>query len=238
MALPIIVVSLYPNVPRLPGVPQLVRSPLFPPSPAPTLGSGPASTLNAAASSQTAIWGICDSDLNPIVTPDSILNFGHRPQARISNFPVQEGGFANYNKVYLPFELSVGMSKGSTLEDRQDFLNDIEAAFQSLALLTVLTPERSYLSVNVHRYEVQRRDKDAACFLTDVEVFFTQVNEVTAQYSTTAANTQNAQVPASQPPVNQGGVQAKPVDNPFDLSSGPGNMVFSSLSPPNLSVFN
>lgn len=240
MALPPIVVSLYPNVPQLPGVPQLVRSPLFPPSPAPTLGSGQAqSTLATSANNQTPTWGICDSSLNPVVTPDSILNFGQRNEARISNFPVQDGGFSSFNKVFLPFELSVGMSKGSDLAGREQFLSDIETVFRSYGLFTILTPEKTYTNCNVHRYEVGRRDSKAAYFLTDVEVFFTQIVQVSAQYSTTTANTQNAQNPASVSPVNQGSVQAKPVDDPFDLTAGtgPANTVFSSIGPPSTELF-
>jgi hypothetical protein len=246
MALTPLVVSLYPNVPQLPGVPQLVRSALFPASPGPTLGTGPAQDqLSAAANNQTPAWWICDADLNPVITPDSILSFGHRPQARISNFPVQAGGFANYNKVFLPYEISVGMSKGGGVGDRVQFLADLETLYKSLALYTILTPERSYSSCNIHRYEVQRHDEKAAYFLTDVEVFFTQIIEVQSQYTTTAVNTQNAQVPAALPPVNQGGVQPQPAvpalfnnpgQQPFVLGTDP-NAVFGTLSPPNLNVF-
>jgi hypothetical protein len=237
MSLANIVVSLYPNVPDLPGVPQLNRSPDFPTDDAPTLGTPAAQDSLWQSSNQAPAWGIVDSDLNLVLSPDSVLDFDNRNEWRISNFPVQAGGFASYNKVTVPFEVSVRMSKGGGVGDRAQFLSDLNNIAQSLALYTILTPERSYSNCNITRYEVSRRGVAGAYFLTEVDVFFVQIIQVTAQYTTTAASTQNAQNPASVPPVNQGIVQPKApwpaIPNqfgspPFVLGTDP-NTVFSTL---------
>jgi hypothetical protein len=242
MALVTISVPLFPNVPMLPGVPQLLRSALFPPSPFPTLGAGPQSNALGASANHAPAWGILDSDLNPVLTPDSILDFDQRAEYSVSNFPVQAGGFASYNKVTLPQELVLRMSKAGTgVGDRAQFLATLHTLSRSFDLYTIITPERSYANVNITRYEVSRRREAGAYFLTEVDVFFIEIRQVTAQYSTTstAANTQNAQQAVSKPATNSGMVQPKApwpaIPNqfgpkPFVLGTDP-NAVFSTLGP-------
>jgi hypothetical protein len=242
MPLATITVSLYPNVPMLPGVPQLVRSPLFPPSPAPTLGTAQQDALGSGSAQQN-LWGIFDSSFNPVLQPDSFLDFDWRSDYRISNFPVQAGGFATYNKVKLPEEISLRMAFGQDLTARANFLSTLSSLSAGLDLYTISTPEVSYLNCNIQRCEVTRRGKEGAFFLTEVDVYFIQIIQVTAQYSSTAANTQNAQQAVSQPPVNQGAVQPQtpaPINNfpitglsqPFVLGT-PTSSLYQSLGPLN-----
>jgi hypothetical protein len=202
----IITVPPFPNVPQLAGVPQLVRSLAFPPSPLPTLGTQASGPLWAANQRQST-WGIFDQNNNRVVTPDSVLNFDNRNEWRISDYAVQAGGFAPFNKVFIPFEVSVRLSKGGSLSDRSAFLQQIDAIAGDTNFYNVLTPEKTYMNVNITRYEVTRRGKEGAYFLSEVDIYFRQVNQQTAQYSSTAANTTNAQNAAATPSINQGNVQ-------------------------------
>lgn len=238
MPFPTISVPPFPNVPVLPGVPQLVRSLLFPASPAPTLGTPAATDTLWQSANATPVWGIFDSTgATQVVTPDSVLDFDNRNEWRVSNFPVQQGGFGTYNKVIVPFEVSVRMSKGGALADRTAFLQQIAAIAGDTNLYTILTPEKSYQNCNVTRYEVTRRGTSGAggpsgaFFLTEVDVFFIQIIQVTAQYSTTAVGTQNAQEPQAQPAINNGSTQAQPVNSSMlnGLTAFP-NDVSSQLS--------
>lgn len=212
MPMPNIIVGLYPDVPAFRGVPQLVRSPT-------------AAQIQALAIATAAIrgrlwrsaatqpkWGIFKSTNNdqPIV-PDTIFAFDNRNEARVSDFPVQAGAFASYNKVQVPYELTVRLTKAGSVDDRQRFLAAIEAAYKSLDLYYVLTPERTYIDVNIMRYEVTRRGANGAYFLTEVDVFFREIRQVAAQYSTSVAATRNAQEPSARPSVSQGVVQPQPV---------------------------
>lgn len=202
----LITVPPFPNVPQLPGVPQLVRSFLFPPSPLPTIGSQAQGALWSAATGQPT-WGILDADGNFVITPDSFLNFDNRNESDIPRFPVQSGSFTTYNKVVLPFETSVRLSKGGSLSDRTEFINQIKAISGDTNLYTVLTPEVSYPSVNILRYEVTRRGAEGAYFLCEVDIFFRQIQQEPAQYSATSANTVNAKNSAAIPSVSNGNVQ-------------------------------
>lgn len=202
MALP------FPNVPYAPGVPQIPRSPAFPPDQTPSISPpAPAGTLWGQPSAK-AIWGVFDPTGIRAIDADSIVDFDVRNETKISDFPVQAGGFATYNKVLLPYDIQIRVSKAGTATDRATFLNQIDAVWQSLALYTVMTPERSYINLNCERYEITRRGGQGAYFLTDVDLFFRQIIQVTAQYTTTVVDTSNAQQPSDQPVQSAGSVQA------------------------------
>lgn len=198
----------FPNVPNLPGVPNVPRSILFPATSEPSLGGeAPADVLFHAANSKTK-WGIFDSSNRQVVAPDSVVDFAKRSEWRISNFPVQAGQFASYNKVRVPFDISVRLTKGGSTLDRTTFLQQLDTVAQSLALYTILTPEQSYLGCNVTRVEITRRGKLGAYFI-DAEVYFQQIIEVTPQYSSTnaASATADAESDTAIPAQQQGVVQ-------------------------------
>jgi hypothetical protein len=206
MPQPIIPVSLYPNVPNLPGVPQLVRSGLNQPPNNVSLGPQIQSTLGGSVQSGPT-WQILDANFNPVIVPDSFLNFDARKEWKLSDYPVQAGSFSSYNKVIVPFETSVRFSKGGNLSARAAFLQSIDDISGDTNLYTVVTPEKSYPSVNITRNEITRRGAEGAFFLCEVDVFFRQILESAAQYSSTAANTSNAQDPAAIGAQNLGNLQ-------------------------------
>lgn len=200
-----VAMSAFPNVPRLPGVPQLARSLLFPAISPPTIGSQALAGKLWQSTRAGAVWGVFDSANVSVLAADSIMDFGWRPEYRVSNYPVQQGEFASYNKVRLPFVCSVVAAKGGTLAQRNAFLQQVDALVASLSLYTIITPEKSYVSVNVERAELSRRGSGNAHYF-DVELFFTQIIEVAPQYSTTAGapSTANASVASAIPTTNRG----------------------------------
>lgn len=215
MPLPIIPVPQFPNVAALPGVPQLVRTiAAYYADLKVTRGVQAAQSALWQASKLAPTWGIFNAAGVRVVTPDNVLNFDNRNEWRVSDFPVQKGAFASYNKVLLPPETAVRLTKGGSLSDRKKFLQQIAAIAGDTNLYTILTPETPYVNVNVLRYEVTRRGAEGAYYLSEVDVFFRAVVQVTALYSNTSANTSNAQQPAAQPATNQGLLQPVTVTDP------------------------
>lgn len=209
-----IIVAPFPNVPNLPGVPQVARSPLAPASAPPTLANPAASTALWQSTQTAPLWGIFDSNNNQVVTPDSVIDFGYRHETNLPDYPIQNGAFGSFNRVSLPFDASVVMNKGGSVQDRNAFLAQIDAIDigpGALLLYTILTPEKSYLNCNVMHVELMRRGaKDAAWF--DVEVKFRQIFPVSSQYSTSATALTNAQPASAAPFANQGLVQPQTLD--------------------------
>jgi hypothetical protein len=197
--------SRFPNVPFISGVPQLVRSALFQPSNQISLGHQAQSGLWASAQVAPS-WGVYDSNGNKILNPDNIYAFSDRSEWRESDYPVQRGAYGSYNKVIVPPDQTLRMTKGGSLSQRTAFLKSIRNIAGDTKTYTIISPEESYFNVNVMRVELIRRSSEGAFFL-EVDVYFKTIVEQNAQYSTTAANTANASNPPALPPVNQGNVQ-------------------------------
>jgi hypothetical protein len=218
----------FPNVPKLPGVPQLARSPQFPPAPAAVVSLGlalgrlwqsifaqPQWAIYKANPVRKAADGLDEvpvvSERTPVVAPDSFGEFGYRNEWVVSDFPVQDGSFASYNKVAQPFEIYVRMYKGGSKEARKRFLDSIEAIAGTTDLYDIVTPEHVYLNVNVIRFEVARRGERGAFFLSEVDLYFREIRQVSATYTTTAVTTEHAQNSSAADVVNTGVVQPQPI---------------------------
>lgn len=232
----------FPNVPKLPGVPQLARSNLFPTAPPPVLGLALALGKLWQSIFAQPQWGIYKIGVAPaiptvnaggifdprnkppdvlVIQPDSFGEFEYRNEWSVSDFPVQQGAFASFDKVSNPFEILVRMYKGGTKEARKKFLDSIEAIAGTLDFYKILTPERTYLNVNVTRFEVARRGARGAYFLSEVDLYFREIRTVTASYSTRSTLTQNAQDPSAASVVNTGTVLPQQAgDIPFDTPVG------------------
>jgi hypothetical protein len=203
----------FPNIPILPGVPQLAR-------PIGALGAvlpaiiakfqtQAAPQVLFQATKAAPVWGIFDLTGSRVIAPDSIMAFGLRSEYRVSDYPVQDGQFASYDKVTVPREIMLRMVKGSTLQDRVNFEDACEFVAASLDAYTIITPERTYTGMNPLRHEVNRVERKGAFFI-ECEMFFRLIQVTDAQYSTpaaAAANTANASQPASIPPASVGVVQ-------------------------------
>ena len=238
----------FPNVPKLPGVPQLLRSAVNSVSPSIGLAAVALGRLALAFTSQIQ-WGIFTDSASPgidigttnpidgrarqqtrtpVLMPDSIVDFDYRNDFQVSTFPVQQGQFASYNKVANPFEIALRLAKGGSKADREQFLADIEALTFTTALYTVLTPEKEYTSLNFTRYELNRRGVTGAYFFAEVDLFAIQIREVIPSYTSQSAATANSSVDGALPPENQGQLQTETPANTttFDVADSLG------VSPP------
>lgn len=216
MPFPIIPAPPFPDVPSFPGVPLLARSAIILTREVLSLIPQPAVDPLPQPPKVAPVWGVFTADgTKQVINPDSVYDFDWRGEYRVSDYPTQQGSFATYNKVYQPFETYVRLTKGKTTSERQQFLKDCETVLAALDLYTIITPERSYIGCNCTRMEVSRKGVQGA-FFVEVDLYFRQVLQVAPQYATTAAATQNAQVPAAQPVTNLGAVQPASTSLSFD----------------------
>ena len=218
----------YPDIPALPGVPPLPRSVDIPPTVGLVLGEVPSVLLNALQS--PAQWGIIDEDGNTLggsstglsvlqaiqaqVTGQQgpILSFNaleYMQETKISDFPVEEGGFASYNKVQLPGVPTVTLALAGSQSDRSTFLNAIDAACLSTTLYFVVTPETVYGPVSLERYSYTRRSDKGATLLM-VEIVCKEIRQVSAVYSTVQTPINDPQNPDAVQGSNSGAVQGAP----------------------------
>ena len=169
-------------------------------------------------------WGIYDGGGSPLVGSDtpgftgillsalgfkqpvvSTMEFDYRKEMRSSDFPVERGQFASYNKVELPGRPMVTMAISGSESDRSQFLSAIDFATKSTELYSVVTPTVTYYNHSLDRY-AYRRSSDGGATLLTVEIYLTEIRQVSSQYSQINA----PRKPAATPPQNSGNVQATP----------------------------
>lgn len=206
----IIPVPQFPNVPQEPGVPALIRQ------------VGAVSTIAStfyAVSQYTNItpfgnWGIYKSDgKTKALEPDSFIGVQFKKDRRISDYPQEQGAFASYNKVTMPFDAIVRVTCGGTLEKRSQFISTLDTLSASLELLTLITPEVTYLSANIERYDYHRQLGNGAGYII-ADVYFREIRVTAATnytVSNSKANPTQVQDPSAQASQNQGAVQPSPV---------------------------
>lgn len=197
--------ALYPLVPNAPGVPALLRNGVKVLDTL-TLGVfGLSGALDSLIGAEPVQWGVFSQKTGlPVALADSVVSMDYRNGSRISDYPVEQGAFASYNKVATPYDVKVRMTCGGSQARRGDFVAAIEAASRSLDLYLVLTPERSYPSANIEAWEYRREVNNGAGMII-ADLYLREVRETaTAAFSTPKA-------PAAADLQAQGQVQTFPV---------------------------
>jgi len=170
MPFPLVPTPLFANVPLNPGVPIMLRAPGFLAYVAPAL-------LLADALGITSLflgpqWGIFSTDGSPFAIPDAVVSVDFRRQFRLSDYPIEDGGFASYNKVAIPYDARVTFAVGI---DRAGFLEDVDMASRSLDLFDIVTRDFVYRNGNVIHYDY-RREASNGVSLIKVDVWLQQVH--------------------------------------------------------------
>ncbi|WP_347558579.1 phage baseplate protein [Robbsia sp. KACC 23696] len=160
------------------------------------LTSDAASVLKLLSGPQ---WGIGLNGVMQIV-PDSILSLEAKRDWQVPNYPQEEGSFASYNKVQMPYDARVQMTKGGSDAVRSAFLSDVMAMAESLELFDIVTPMKVYRSVNVTHVDYRQTATSGIGLLT-LELWF---EEIRVTGSVAFSNTQQ---PSGAATVSNGTVQ-------------------------------
>lgn len=201
----------YPSVPNVPGVPVLLRSVTVP-----TPGALFNVALGGLAQSVFggSTWGVLDAAGEPIVTPDSFVGVDYTNNCDISNYPMEAGAFSSYNKVANPYDCAVTMSIGADLAARTAFLAKLEKTLNSLDMLSVVTPEATYINANLRSFDYRRTASSGMSLIT-VTCRFVQIRQ------TAKSSVRNTADPSGMDAASGGQVQtSEPTDDQITLSEG------------------
>ena len=100
--------------------------------------------------------------------PDSFIDFEYKEDHKIPNYPIQNGGFANYNKVALPYEIKIRVTKGGLGNNASSitpFITQIDKLLNSTTLLTVVTPDAIYKTTNLIHFDYRKQSVNGATLL-------------------------------------------------------------------------
>ena len=135
-------------------------------------------------------WGVFLNG-TPVVIFDTFVSIDYRQTWNLSDYPVEQGGFESYNKVYTPFETRVSFATGGSEGDRAAMLASVAAIAGTLQLFTVVTPEAVYQSVNVKHYDYHRTATNGVGLIT-VDLWLEEVRVTVSESGTTAGTSANA----------------------------------------------
>lgn len=155
-------------------------------------------------------WGVFNPSGIIALEPDSIISLDFHREWKIPNYPLEKGAFQSYNKVALPSNTRLRMTKGGTDDDRSNFLFQVDFAAASLDIFNVLMPEGTLIkSVNIVNYSYNRTSTNGVGLLTvDIELEEVRVT------ATAALSNNNTAAASGADPVNDGQVQATAVPTP------------------------
>lgn len=223
---------LYPDVPNVPGVPAIRRSAQFPPTARAFLGIIQG-TLWMALQTRSQ-WGIFDSNGNPVFDTSkftgvlgylaaatgnqSVLStsgISYSKEMKTSDFPLESGGFASYNKVEIPANPSVTLAMCGSESDRKSFLEKLDKATVSTNLYSIVTPEKKYINYSIDRYSYERRHNRGVTLLI-VELTLKEVRFISSAYAQKIPAPKN---PESTPTKDTGRVQPSNADKPLALTA-------------------
>ena len=127
---------------------------------------------------------------------DSVLAMNLRKGSDISNYRLETGSFATYNKIEKPRLIPIRLVKTGTESDRQQFLIWLEFVSKRTELFDIAMPEITYRRMTLIDYSITRESKSGVTLIV-ADCVFQEVMEITFQY--TNSKTNNAKRPSDQP---------------------------------------
>jgi len=140
-------------------------------------------------------WGIFNGDGTPVIVGDSVLAFQYARDSNISMYPVEDGGFAAYNKVQTPFGVRFSFTKGGTDSERTDFLNDVKIAQDTLELFQGITSDKSYSNITIDHVDYRKTSRHGVQLLI-VDVWCVEVRQAPPLQFSNSNSTEAATDPA------------------------------------------
>jgi hypothetical protein len=176
----------YPDVPLVTGVPPLPVPPVGFDFPLQDVNLDSLESDSPAAVDVVPQWQITDSNGAELLTPDSVIDFEYRNENKISNYPVEEGSFASYNKIATPFDARVTLAcNGNGGMTREQFLGTVKALLDSLTLITIVTPDATYQNCNLVHFDYRRESRQGISLVV-AQLWFQEVRTVSAGTTSTA----------------------------------------------------
>lgn len=228
----------FPDVPEYPGVPPLLRAgnSVIAAIPALAIGIGTLEGILGNSLQQPVNWGIFDSDGDQLGISNSsssilgalqsqltgssapvlsTVTFDFTREVKVSDFPIEQGSFAAFNKVQTPANPTVSLAFSGNESSRASFINALDAACISTELFSLVTPEVQYIGYSIERYTYSRR-ADRGVSLLVFEISLKEVRQVSAAFTQSGAppisNPQNA---GATTPTNNGIIQPGANDSTF-----------------------
>ncbi|MDR2077041.1 MAG: hypothetical protein LBP61_08975 [Desulfovibrio sp.] len=129
-------------------------------------------------------WTLLDEYGETAVSFTSFLDVDIKNDGQALSYPVELGGFANYNKVESPLEIRVTLAAQGSESDFEYILFQLEDYKREAVKLVVVTPSALHGSMTLESYSY-KRGRESGAGLLAVELSLIEVREVETQVTTT-----------------------------------------------------
>ena len=119
---------------------------------------------------------------------DVFLGIDFSGDNQVAHEPIEQGGFASYNKQNTPKEISVELACTKMYFSQQPVLENIDKLAAGTQKLSLVTPSSEYKNLNLESYSY-RRTEDAGAGMLVVELKLIEIREVETKKKTTASET-------------------------------------------------
>lgn len=127
-------------------------------------------------------WGVYEAGKSKVAFQvDSVVAMAQRKTAIVSDYPVESGSFASYNKVERPREIPIELSKGGTEEQRTKFLGWLQTNLRAPTLFDLVMPEQRFVNMTLVDYVI-RRDSSSGVTIIYAECVFAEIRQSEARY--------------------------------------------------------
>lgn len=183
-------------VPNVAGVPALLGGFV------PGFGAGVALLAEdalGALSAVPALWGIFQGGA-PVVVADTVSAFDAKQEWITADYPVEQGQFQSYDKVYRPYDVRVTFATGGSAAARAAMIASVKAVAGTTQIFDVITADDVWPSCTAGHFDY-RRSATNGLGLLQLTVWLTQIVQ------TVPGGQFNTQSPSASDPKNDGPVQ-------------------------------
>jgi hypothetical protein len=136
---------------------------------------------------------------------DSFSDLKYTGSSKVSDFPVEQGSFASYNKVVEPFKVNITLTANGT-DKTIPFLAQLEIEKSAANLYNIVTPAITYINATLESYDYSRTASNGVSMITAV-LSFIEIRQITPAYTTIALK--NSKNPTSKGKTIQGKSQTQ-----------------------------
>ena len=150
--------------------------------------------------SMAPTWTLQDEGGGTAVNFDVFLSMDFAGQNAVAHEPIEQGGFADYNKQDSPKEITVILACTKLYMSQQPVLQNLDKLASGIQKLSLVTPAYEYKSLNLEGYSY-RRTEDAGAGMLVAELKLVEIREVETKKKTTASESPKSE-----------GKQGKPIE--------------------------
>lgn len=146
------------------------------------------------------VWTLQSEGGGTAVDFDVFLGMDFSGANAVAHEPIEQGGFASYNKQDTPKEITVELACTKMYFNQQPVLAAIDKLASGTQKISLVTPSSEYKNLNLESYSYIRKEDSGAGMLA-VELKLVEIREVEVKKKTTASENPKSE-----------GKEGKPID--------------------------